>query len=85
MKKMTGDQYDRVIAKLGMTQRGAARFLDIGERTSRRFAAGEPIPRSIEMLLRAMDKHGITPADAWELIGLKPPASGFGDRRLVEE
>jgi plasmid maintenance system antidote protein VapI len=85
MKKMTGEQYDRVIAKLGMTQRGAARFLDIGERSSRRMVAGEPIPRSIEMLLRLMDTNGITPAEAWEAIGLKPPKEGFGDRRLVDE
>jgi len=59
---MTADDYANAIAELGLSQVGAARFLDIGERTSRRFIADESvIPVHVEMLLNIMVKHGITP------------------------
>jgi len=59
---MTPAQYAKAIADLGMSQVGAARFLKIGERTSRRFIAGESkIPVVAEMLLNIMVAHGISP------------------------
>jgi hypothetical protein len=38
---MTPDQYSDAIAALGLSQRAAGRFLKVGERTSRRWAAGD--------------------------------------------
>jgi DNA-binding transcriptional regulator YiaG len=61
---MTPDQYSDAIAALGLSQRAAGRFLKVGERTSRRWAAGDsPIPESAAILLRLMVKHGIMPDD----------------------
>ena len=41
-----------------MSQRGAARELGIGERTMRRYVAGElPVPRPIELALRYLERH----------------------------
>jgi hypothetical protein len=55
---MTGDEYRQHIEMLGMSQNGAARFLGIAERTSRRFAAGDQaIPITIEPLLRAQGQE----------------------------
>jgi hypothetical protein len=83
---MTGDQYDDLIAELGMTQRGAARFLGIGERSSRRFAAGNPIPPVIQILLRVMKAKGVTPEEAFQIAGFRLPdhyedSTPFGDQR----
>jgi hypothetical protein len=61
---MTPTQYRTAIAKLGLSQRGAAAFLKIGERTSRRWALGEsPIPEGYAMLLRLMVRLNLTPVD----------------------
>lgn len=38
MKRMSDDEYREKINALGLTQIAAARFLDIAERTSRRYA-----------------------------------------------
>ena len=74
---MTPEQYEKAIANLGLSQVGAARFLDIGERTSRRFVAHESvIPRQTEMLLNIMVKHGITP----ELALMKFTQNGKGPK-----
>lgn len=47
---MTPDAYRAAIERLGLTQVGAADFLGVGERSSRRFAA-EGAPRSVELAL----------------------------------
>jgi hypothetical protein len=61
---MTPNQYRTAIAKLGLSQRGAAAFLKIGERTSRRWALGEsPIPEGYAMLLRLMVRLNLAPVD----------------------
>lgn len=61
---MTGVQYRAAIEKLGLSQQGAARFLCVGERTSRRWALGEArVPESVAMLLRLMIRLKIKPED----------------------
>lgn len=61
---MTANQYRTVIEKLGLSQRGAAAFLGINERTSRRMALGEAaVPKSAAMLLRLMVKLKLKPED----------------------
>jgi hypothetical protein len=61
---MTPNQYRTAIAKLGLSQRGAAAFLKIDERTSRRWALGEsPIPEGYAMLLRLMVRLNLTPVE----------------------
>lgn len=46
---MTATQLKRALAKAGLSQRGAAKALDINERTMRKYVAGDaPIPRTVE-------------------------------------
>lgn len=50
---MTGGQLQRLLDLAGLSQRGAAKELDISERNMRRYIAGDlPIPRVIEYALR---------------------------------
>jgi hypothetical protein len=57
-----------------MNQIDAAWFLRIGERTSRRYAAGKAvIPPAIEMLLNVMIKYRISQKSVLKL-GLSPSA-----------
>lgn len=65
---MTGAQYQAAIAALGLTQMAASRFLRIGPRTSRRYAAGETIPHGVALLLRVMIDKKISP----EQLGHEP-------------
>lgn len=49
---MTALQLKRALKDAGLSQRGAARLLEINERTMRRYIAGDqPIPRAIEYAL----------------------------------
>lgn len=49
---MTALQLKRVLAKAALSQRGAAKLLEINERTMRRYISGEqPIPRVVEYAL----------------------------------
>jgi DNA-binding transcriptional regulator YiaG len=49
---MTPDAFRAELARLGLSQVGAARFLEVDPRTVRRWAAGEVIiPKAVEMLL----------------------------------
>ncbi len=60
---MTSDEYRQAIAALGLSQMAAATFLEIGERTSRRWASGEvEIPAAVAMLLILMVRRGLSPA-----------------------
>lgn len=55
---MTADQYRAALKKLAVSQRKAAQYLGVDERTSRRYAengAPEPIARLLAMYV----KHGI--------------------------
>ena len=49
---MTAAQLKRALAKAGLSQRGAAKLLDINERTMRRYVSGEQsIPCVVEYAL----------------------------------
>jgi len=46
---MTALQLKRALAKAALSQRGAAKRLEINERTMRRYISGEqPVPRVVE-------------------------------------
>ena len=61
-REMSAEQYCRAIAKLGMNQQDAGRFLGVSPRTAHRMAVGEaPVPAAVAMLLRMMIAEGITP------------------------
>ena len=50
---MTPKQLQKFLDDAGLSQRGAARELNIGERTMRRYIAGDlPVPRVVEFALR---------------------------------
>ena len=42
------------LARAGLTQRGAARALEINERTVRRYAAGATVPRVVWLALERL-------------------------------
>lgn len=49
---MTANELRSLLEAAGLSQRGAARQLDIDERTMRRYCAGElPVPRAVEYAL----------------------------------
>ncbi len=61
---MTPKQYADAIERLGLSQRGAGRFLGVDERTSRKWIAGDArIPESAAKLLRLMVRLKIKPED----------------------
>lgn len=61
---MTPKQYADAIDRLGLSQRGAAKFLGIDERTSRKWIAGDArIPESAAKLLRLMVRLKLKPED----------------------
>ena len=50
---MTGGQLQKLLDQSGLSQRGAAKELDISERNMRRYIAGDlPVPRVVEYALR---------------------------------
>lgn len=62
--RMTKREYSAAIEALGLTQVGAAQFLQVGDRTSRRYIAGDtPIPHSVRLLLNLMVARKIKPED----------------------
>ena len=64
MKKFTPKAYAEVIAKLGLTQIGAAAFLQVGDRTSRRWIEGKSrIPHAVALLLSHMVQNNLKPED----------------------
>ena len=61
---MTPKQYTDAIERLGLSQRSAAKFLGVDERTSRRWVAGDAaIPEAAAKLLRLMVRLKISPED----------------------
>lgn len=55
---MTATQLRKLLEKAGLSQRGAARLLEIDERTMRYYAAGEyPIPKVVELALVCLAEH----------------------------
>lgn len=59
---MTANQYRAALAKLGLTQVGAARLFGIGERTGRRWAE-IGVEGTAEVLLRLMLAGKVTAKD----------------------
>lgn len=60
---MTPDQYRDAIARLGLSQVRAARFLGVAPRTSQGYALGEyPVPEAIAKLLRLMVRLNLDPS-----------------------
>lgn len=50
---MTGAQLQKLLDRAGLSQRGAAKAIEINERTMRKYIAGESeIPRTVEYALR---------------------------------
>jgi len=68
---MTADDYRQAIDALGLNQTSAARFLGVTPRSSRYYASGRKIPRSVSGLLTLMVKYEMTPDQLLELIGEK--------------
>ena len=52
---MTTTELRQRLATAGLSQRAAARMLDINERTMRRYASGAlPIPKTVELALEVI-------------------------------
>lgn len=52
---MTTTELRQRLTTAGLSQRAAARLLDINERTMRRYAAGAlPIPKTVELALQVI-------------------------------
>ena len=61
---MTPKQFADAIERLGLSQRGAGKFLGVDERTSRKWIAGDArIPESAAKLLRLMVRLKLKPDD----------------------
>ena len=64
---MNSKQYRAALARIGLSQVGAARLVGADPRTSRRWALDErPVPESIAVLLRLMVAGKITAEDVDE-------------------
>lgn len=62
MTAITPEQFQRLLAELGLTQSSAAEFLGVDERTMRRWIAGDYTARkSAVKLLRLMYIKGYSP------------------------
>ena len=68
VSSMTPERYRKLIAKLGLSQRGAGRFLGVSATQSARMALGTAsIAPPIAMLLEVLAAHDIAPAEALKL------------------
>jgi plasmid maintenance system antidote protein VapI len=49
---MTALQLQRLLDRIGLSQRGAAKALEINERTMRKYCAGDsPVPKPVELAI----------------------------------
>lgn len=49
---MTALQLQRLLDRAGLSQRGAAKALEINERTMRKYVSGDsPVPKTVELAL----------------------------------
>lgn len=77
---MTPTEYRETLARLGLTQVGAARFLGVNERTSRMWAAGDrPVSEPVARFLRFMVSADITPEEVMRALSPRVP-TGHGNR-----
>ena len=85
---MTGKEFLEAIDRLGLSQSGAARFLDYNPRTIRRWVSGEhEIPWVIELLFWSL-KRCKTPIyeiprkdEIYLKIAAAPPVAMYGKKR----
>jgi DNA-binding transcriptional regulator YiaG len=62
---MSAEALRAELARLRLSQAGFARFLEVDERTVRRWSAGAaPIPRAVELLLPRLSPAEVDPARA---------------------
>lgn len=64
---MTPEQYRDALQMLGISQPEAGKVFGFNDRASRRYAAGQEIPWSLEMLLNLMIAKHITVDDIEEI------------------
>ena len=61
---MSAGEYRTALEGVGLSQRGAARFFGIAERTSRTWALDEaPVHPTVALLLRYMVREGLSADD----------------------
>jgi DNA-binding transcriptional regulator YiaG len=61
---LAAEQFRATLDTLGLSQRDGARFLNINERTLRRWVVGErPVDAFMNKVLRYMLAHNLKPAD----------------------
>lgn len=55
---MTGGQLRKLLERAGLSQRGAAKALEINERTMRKYVSGAaPIPKTVEIAVTCLAEH----------------------------
>lgn len=58
---MTGGQLQKLLDSAGLSQRGAAKAIEINERTMRKYIAGDAeIPKTVEYAIRWVIHAGLT-------------------------
>ena len=73
LRSALADDYRKALDQIGLTQNAAARFLRIGERSSRRYALAEnELPFPIEALLKIMAAKKIKPEQVLKLVRQRP-------------
>jgi plasmid maintenance system antidote protein VapI len=56
---VTALQLQRLLDRAGLSQRGAAKAIEINERTMRKYVAGEAkVPKTVELALRWLESQG---------------------------
>jgi transcriptional regulator with XRE-family HTH domain len=81
---MTAEEFRKTIAKYGMSQGGACRFLGIAQSTLNDYATGRtPVPALIEIIFALMRHCDVFPAVARRIAGLPPENYGDGRRNRV--
>lgn len=71
VSSMTPERYRKLLDKLGLSQRGAGRFLGCSTTQSARMAAGTAgVAPPTAMLLEVLAEYKIAPDDALKLIGV---------------
>jgi plasmid maintenance system antidote protein VapI len=55
---MTAMQLQRLLDRAGLSQRGAAKALEINERTMRKYVSGDSVvPKTVELALRWLESQ----------------------------
>jgi plasmid maintenance system antidote protein VapI len=55
---VTAAQLQKALDRVGLSQRGAAKALEINERSMRRYCSGEqPVPKTVELAVLYLAEH----------------------------